>query len=234
MTRADYLKTILTQYDIVKILSNKPDAEVLRLRHKTQNKDIVVRSYQKSVLAYAKLKSISHPNIPTVFDVLDFEDGQIIFEEFIDGITVAEVLEQGNYTYHGAKKIIEGVAQALLALRELDVVHRDIKPENIIVTRGGAVKLIDFNAARIHTNGKQKDTVVLGTVGYAPPEQYGISQSDEKSDIYSLGVLLNVMLTGIHPSKTLARGKAGRVVLKCTQIDPNSRFHSIENLIAKL
>lgn len=234
MTRADYLKTILTQYDIVKILSNKNDAEVLRLRHKTQNKDIVVRSYQKSVLAYAKLKSISHPNIPTVFDVLDFEDGQIIFEEFIDGITVAEVLEQGNYTYHGAKKIIEGVAQALLALRELDVVHRDIKPENIIVTRGGAVKLIDFNAARIHTNEKQKDTVVLGTVGYAPPEQYGISQSDEKSDIYSLGVLLNVMLTGTHPSKTLARGKAGRVVLKCTQIDPNSRFHSIENLIAKL
>lgn len=234
MTRADYLKTILTQYDIVKILSNKPDAEVLRLRHKTQNKDIVVRSYQKSVLAYAKLKSISHPNIPTVFDVLDFEDGQIIFEEFIDGITVAEVLEQGNYTYHGAKKIIEDVAQALLALRELDVVHRDIKPENIIVTRGGAVKLIDFNAARIHTNGKQKDTVVLGTVGYAPPEQYGISQSDEKSDIYSLGVLLNVMLTGTHPSKTLARGKAGRVVLKCTQIDPNSRFHSIENLISKL
>lgn len=231
MTRADYLKTILTQYDIVKILSNKNGAEVLRLRHKTQNKDIVVRSYQKSVLAYAKLKSISHPNIPTVFDVLDFEDGQIIFEEFIDGITVAEVLEQGNYTYHGAKKIIEGVAQALLALRELDVVHRDIKPENIIVTRGGAVKLIDFNAARIHTNGKQKDTVVLGTVGYAPPEQYGISQSDQKSDIYSLGVLLNVMLTGVHPSKKLAQGKAGKIVLKCTQIDPNHRYDNIEKFL---
>lgn len=234
MNRAEYLQQILTQYDVVKTLSNKNGAKILRLRHKTQNKDIVVRSYPKPVLAYQKLKSITHQNLPTVFDAVNLDDGQIVFEEFIDGITAAEVLEQGKYTYHGAKKIIEGVALALLALRELDIVHRDIKPENIMVTRGGAVKLIDFNAARIHTNQKQKDTVVLGTIGYAPPEQYGISQSDEKSDIYSLGVLLNVMLTGTHPSKQLARGKAGKIVLKCTQIDPNHRFQSIENLIAKL
>lgn len=234
VTRSDYLLEILTQYDVVKILSNKNDAEVLRLRHKKQNKDIVLRSYPKTVFAYQKLKDIMHQNIPTVFDAVSLDDGQIIFEEFIDGITVAEVLEQGKYTYHGAKKVVEGVALALLALRELDIVHRDIKPENIMVTRSGTVKLIDFNAARIHKNETPKDTEILGTIGYAPPEQYGISQSDEKSDIYSLGVLLNVMLTGVHPSKKLARGKAGKIVLKCTQIDPNHRFQSIENLVAKL
>lgn len=234
MTRSEYFFDILTHYDVVKVLSNKNDCEILRLRHKEYNKDIVFRSYSKSVLAYKKIKSITHPNIPLVFDALDFDDGQIVLEEFIDGITVAEVLEQGKYTYHGAKKIIEGVALALISLRELDIIHRDIKPENIMVTRGGAIKLIDFNAARIHTDSKSKDTVILGTIGYAPPEQYGISQSDQKSDIYSLGVLLNVMLTGVHPSKKLARGKAGRIVLKCTQIDPNHRFASIENLVAKL
>lgn len=234
MTRSEYFFDILTHYDVVKVLSNKNDCEILRLRHKEYNKDIVFRSYSKSVLAYKKIKSITHPNIPLVFDALDFDDGQIVLEEFIDGITVAEVLEQGKYTYHGAKKIIEGVALALISLRELDIIHRDIKPENIIVTRHGAIKLIDFNAARIHTDSKSKDTVILGTIGYAPPEQYGISQSDQKSDIYSLGILLNVMLTGVHPSKKLARGKAGRIVLKCTQIDPNHRFASIENLVAKL
>lgn len=234
MTRSEYFFDILTHYDVVKVLSNKNDCEILRLRHKEYNKDIVFRSYSKSVLAYKKIKSITHPNIPLVFDALDFDDGQIVLEEFIDGITVAEVLEQGKYTYHGAKKIIEGVALALISLRELDIIHRDIKPENIIVTRHGAIKLIDFNAARIHTDSKSKDTVILGTIGYAPPEQYGISQSDQKSDIYSLGILLNVMLTGVHPGKKLARGKAGRIVLKCTQIDPNHRFKRIEDLIAKI
>ncbi len=234
MTRAEYLTEILTQYDVVRVLSNKNDAEILRIRHKNINRDIVLRSYSKPVLAYKKLKSITHRNIPTVYDTLNFDDGQIVLEEFVDGITVAEVLEQGKYTYHGAKKIILAVCDALLVLRDMDIVHRDIKPENIMVTRSGDVKLIDFNAARIHTNEKQKDTVVLGTIGYAPPEQYGISQSDEKSDIYSLGVLINVMLTGTHPSRQLARGKAGKIVLKCTQIDPNHRFQSIENLVAKL
>ncbi|MBE6809530.1 MAG: serine/threonine protein kinase [Ruminococcaceae bacterium] len=234
MTRAEYLAEILTQYDVVRVLSNKNDAEILRIRHKKFNRDIVLRSYLKPVLAYKKLKSITHRNIPTVYDTLNFDDGQIVLEEFIDGITVAEVLEQGKYTYHGAKKIILAVCDALLVLRDMDIVHRDIKPENIMVTRSGDVQLIDFNAARIHKNEKQKDTVILGTIGYAPPEQYGISQSDEKSDIYSLGVLLNVMLTGTHPSRQLARGKAGKIVLKCTQIDPNHRFDNIESLIVKL
>lgn len=234
MTRAEYLAEILTQYDVVRVLSNKNDAGILRIRHKKFNRDIVLRSYLKPVLAYKKLKSITHRNIPTVYDTLNFDDGQIVLEEFIDGITVAEVLEQGKYTYHGAKKIILAVCDALLVLRDMDIVHRDIKPENIMVTRSGDVKLIDFNAARIHKNEKQKDTVILGTIGYAPPEQYGFSQSDEKSDIYSLGVLLNVMLTGTHPSRQLARGKAGKIVLKCTQIDPNHRFDNIESLIVKL
>ncbi len=234
MTRDEYLMFVLKTYDVVKVLSNKNDVEVLRIRHRQQKRDLVLRSYPNSVLAYEKLKTISHSNLPHVFDVLNLHDGQIVLEEFIDGLTVAEVLEQGKYKYHGAKKVLESVCFALIALRDINIVHRDIKPENIMVTRNGDVKLIDFNAARIHKGEKQKDTVILGTIGYAPPEQYGISQSDEKSDIYSLGVLLNVMLTGSHPSKKLARGKAGKIVLKCTQIDPNHRFKSIENLIAKI
>lgn len=234
MTRENYLKLMLTQYEVVKVLSRKNDFEVLQLRHKTQNKDIVVRNYPNTVVAYQKLKDITHHNIPIVFDVVNLDDGQVVLEEFIDGITVADVLEQGKYTYHGAKKIIEGIAFALLALHDMGIVHRDIKPENIMVTPKGEVKLIDFNAARMYQNKKQKDTVVLGTIGYAPPEQYGVSQSNEKSDIYSLGVLLNVMLTGVHPSKKLAKGKAGKIVLKCTQIDPNHRYQNIESLISKL
>lgn len=234
MTRAEYLKQIFSLYDMVTVLSNKNGAEILRLRHKTRGIDIVVRSYPNTVTSYTRLKDIAHQNIPTVYDALNFDDGQIVVEEFVNGITVAEMLEQNKLSYRTAKKIVFQLCNALVVLHSINVVHRDIKPENIIVMSDGTVKLIDFNASRIHTEGKQKDTVVLGTIGYAPPEQYGISQSDQKSDIYSLGVLLNVMLTGMHPSKKLARGRAGKIVLKCTQIDPNHRFQSIENVMAKL
>lgn len=234
MKKEEYLSELFEIYDIVKVLTAKNGNEVIRIRHKKLNKDLILRNYSLPVLPYEKILGLTHPNIPAVFETLNFEDGQIVLEEFIDGVTVAEVLEQGNYTYHGAVKIINGICNALFALRDFNIIHRDIKPENIMVTKTGGVKLIDLNAARIYCDKKQKDTVVLGTVGYAPPEQYGISQSDEKSDIYSLGVLLNVMLTGAHPSRLLAKGKAGRIVLKCTQIDPNSRFRSIEELVMKL
>lgn len=109
-------------------------------------------------------------------------------------------------------------------------VHRDIKPENIMITNNGTVKLIDFNASRIYDKNKSSDTISLGTIGYASPEQLGINQSDARTNIYALGVLLNVMLTGEHPSKRLAKSRAGKIVLKCTQINPNKRFFQQNSL----
>lgn len=234
MTQDEYLSRIFSVYDVVKILSKKEDRRVLRIRHKEFKKDLVLRCYNKPAEAYQRLKGLINKNIPTVYEALIFEDGQVVLEEFIDGLTAAEVLEQNNYTLRGAKTVLKGVCNALLTLRDLNIVHRDIKPENIMIDKSGNPKLIDFDASRIYNSNSSADTTVLGTIGYAPPEQYGISQSGEKSDIYALGVLLNVMLTGAHPSKTLAKGRAGRIVLKCTQIDPDSRYKTIEELIRKL
>ena len=87
----------------------------------------------------------------------------------------------------------------------------------------------DFNAARrISNNGK--DTVIMGTVGYASPEQLGVGESDARTDIYAVGVLLNVMITGKHPSEKLAKGKAGRIIRKCTSVNPDERYQSAEKL----
>ncbi len=234
MTRAEYISDLLLLYDIVGILSRKNGAEILRLRRKPSGREIVLRSYPSPVPAYDIIKGIRHPNIPEVLDVLRMDDGVIILEEYVDGITVAEVLKSGNYKYRGAKLIITEVCSALQYLHSVDIIHRDIKPENIIITSNRGVKLLDFNASRIFDDEKSRDTVVLGTIGYAPPEQFGLSQSNKKSDIYAVGVLLNVMLTGRHPSEKLARGKAGKIVLKCTSIDPNSRFSSAQKLLEAL
>jgi serine/threonine protein kinase len=139
----------------------------------------------------------------------------------------------GRYTYDGAKAVVMGVCKAAHSLHERNIIHRDIKPENIIITDKGTVKLIDLNASRIQ-KGSSQDTVRLGTIGYASPEQLGVCESDRRSDIYAIGVLLNVMLTGEHPSKCIARGKAGRIVKKCTDIDPNSRYDTVYELMKAL
>src|SRR5699024_6653849 len=103
------------------------------------------------------------------------------------------------------------ICKALWVLHSMAAVHRDIKPENVIL-RGSDAVLIDFDAARLHKPDHETDTQILGTTGFAAPEQYGLSQSDTRTDIYSLGILINVMLTGERPSKKLAEGHMGRVV----------------------
>ena len=105
-----------------------------------------------------------------------------------------------------------------------------MKPENIII-RGRDAILIGFDAARLHKPEAENDTQVLGTTGFAAPEQYGLSQSDTRTDIYSLGVLVSVMLTGEHPSKRLAEGDMGRVVQHCTQVNPRKRYKDVLHLM---
>ncbi len=229
MTREQYLTELFGGYSMVKVLSDKNDCKVLRVRNKQNQKDMVVRSFLSPVLAYEELYRISSKNLPVIFDVIPLDDGQIVLEEFIEGVTISEVMESGRYHYIGARRVIRSVCEALRILHSMNLVHRDIKPENIVVAEDGRVVLIDFNAARKITCAA-KDTVVMGTVGYASPEQLGVAQSDARTDIYAMGVLLNVMITGKHPSEKIARGKAGKIVRKCTNVNPDERYKSVQKL----
>ncbi len=229
MTREQYLTEILKAYSLVSVLSDKNACRVLKLKNKEQDRYIVLRSLQKSLSAYEELYKISCANLPLIYDVINLDDGQIVLEEFIDGVTIAEVMESGKYRYIGARKVLRSVCHALSVLHERNIVHRDIKPENVMITTDGRVVLIDFNIAR-KISTASKDTVVMGTVGYASPEQLGLTQSDERTDIYALGVLLNVMITGKHPSEKLAKGKSGKIVRKCTSVNPDERYQSAKKL----
>lgn len=229
MTREAYIKKLFAAYSLVSVLSEKNGCKVLRLRNRASGKDMVLRSFPLHLDAYEILCGIRCENLPEIYDAIDLDDGQIVLEEYIDGITVAQVMEGGNYRYLGAKKVLTGVCHGLSVLHERGLVHRDVKPENVIIGSDGQVVLIDFNASRMVSNAC-KDTVIMGTVGYASPEQLGISQSDARTDIYAVGVLLNVMLTGRHPTEAFARGRAGRVVKKCTSLNPDDRYQSAETL----
>ncbi len=233
MTTQEYLDRLFEVYSLVSVLSDKNGCRVLRLRNKTLQKDLVVRIYDTVQPTYNELCKTSHKNLPIIYDSIKLDNGQVVLEEFISGITVNDVLENGKYRYLGAKRVLSAVCDALSVLHERGIVHRDIKPDNVMITDSGRVVLIDFNAARQMTNAT-KDTVVMGTVGYAAPEQLGISQSDPRTDIYALGVMLNVMLTGEHPSLKIAKGKAGNIVRKCTCLNSDERFQTVEQLASAL
>ena len=139
------------------------------------------------------------------------------------------LLEGGVLDWSEARKVTADICGALWVLHSMGAVHRDVKESNVIL-RGSDAVLIDFDASRIVKPEHPADTVILGTTGYAAPEQFGMSQTDGRADIYSLGVLLNVMPTGQHPSRRVAEGRAGRIVRRCTMMNPDQRFHDVLEL----
>ena len=99
MTRDEYLTQIFKIYSLVSVLSNKNGCKVLKLKNKENNKHIVLRNFSKPVNAYEELYAINCVNLPLIYDVISLNDGQVVLEEYIEGITVAEVMESGSYNY---------------------------------------------------------------------------------------------------------------------------------------
>ncbi|MBO5066015.1 MAG: serine/threonine protein kinase [Clostridia bacterium] len=226
-----FLEDILKeQYFIVKVLKNTEEKSIVLLRHKVLEKDMICRKFKGNAEAYKILNGIIFPTLPQIYEVTKAEGKIIVLEEFIKGVTVADILSNGLFNERGVKKIIRDLCDALTVIHSYGIIHRDIKPENIMITDEGSVKLIDFDAARLFKNGQSKDTKIIGTTGYAAPEQFGLAQSDERTDIFAVGVLMNVMLTGEHPSQKIYKGKLSKTIEKCIQIDPKKRYRSAEEL----
>ena len=108
------------------------------------------------------------------------------------------------------------------------LIHRDIKPTNIMISEFGNVMLLDFNAAKYQSGqkGRESDTVLLGTQGYAAPEQYGFGESSPKTDIYSLGIVLKEAVQSLNAYD----GSFDAIIEKCTRIDPSKRYRSVTDL----
>ena len=227
------LSSIDAEYETVKTIKNSERGCVSLLQNKQNGTRFIFRHYQGSGEVYRKLLSVSCPNLPKIMEAAE-QDGMVaVLEEYIQGDSLAFLLAGACFTPAEARKITFQLCNALWVLHSLGAVHRDIKPENVII-RGSEAVLIDFDASRIFKSEISHDTQILGTTGYAAPEQYGITQTDERADIYSLGVLLNIMLTGKHPSKELVSGRLGRIVQKCTMVNPKKRYKSVLYLMEAL
>ena len=227
-----FLEAVTTEYDTLRVLKQSPRGTVSVVRHKKSGTCYVFRRYSGSGEVYRRLLPVLCPHLPQIMEAE--QDGQTaVLEEYVQGDTLAELLMGARLTEREARQVTMQLCQALHVLHSMGAVHRDVKPENVIL-RGSDAVLIDFDAARIYKDESESDTQVLGTTGFAAPEQYGIFQSDERADIFSLGVLLNIMLTGKHPSREMAAGKMGRIVRKCTMTAPEQRYQSARALMEVL
>lgn len=228
-----FLEAVTTEYDTLHVLKRSPRGTVSIVRHKKSGTRYVFRRYSGSGEVYRRLLPVLCPHLPQIMEAAE-QDGQTaVLEEYVQGDTLAELLTGAKLTEKEARQVTMQLCQALHVLHSMGAVHRDVKPENVIL-RGSDAVLIDFDAARIYKDESESDTQVLGTTGFAAPEQYGIFQSDERADIFSLGVLLNIMLTGKHPSREMAAGKMGRIVRKCTMTAPEQRYQSARALMEVL
>ena len=222
-----------TEFEVVRLLKERPRGSVRLIRHNAGGNQFILRHFQGNGEVYRRLLSCSCRHLPLVYEAAEQDGENIVIEEFVQGDTLDFLLKEALFSPQETKQTIKQLCQGLWVLHSMAAVHRDIKPENVIL-RGNDAVLIDFDAARLHKPQAEADTQILGTTGFAAPEQYGLGQSDARTDIYSLGVLMNVMLTGQHPSKKLAEGRLGRIIQRCTQINPAKRYKNVLHLMEAL
>lgn len=222
-----------TAFDTVRLLRETPRGSVALLRHRESGRAYVFRRFRGEADVYRRLQSVKCPHLPRVYETAERGGETLVLEEYVHGDSLHELLRGASFTPRETRSVAMELCRALWVLHGFGAVHRDVKPENVLLRPEGAV-LIDFDASRVVKPEAENDTRILGTLGYAAPEQFGFSQSDGRTDIYSLGVLMNVMLTGAHPSRVPARGRLGRVIQKCTMTAPEKRYPDILHLMEAL
>lgn len=193
-----------------------------------------VKLFNKELLL--RLMELDIKDIPKIYLCVEDGDELTVIEEYIHGETLYEYQKKnGLFNEREAAEIICRLCDILSQLHSFNppIIHRDIKPMNIMISNDGVVKLIDFDAARENIEGEVEDTYLMGTKEFAAPEQYGFGQSDARTDIYALGIMLNVMLTGEVPknriygndSKTLTK-----IIKKCIMLEPDKRYRNVNEL----
>lgn len=211
-----------------------------------KNDEVVVNS----LLAEANLiKRLDHPALPRIVDIIDNGITIYIVMDYIEGESLDKILleygaQKENTVIEWAKQICD--ALSYLHSQKPPIIYRDMKPANVMLKPEGNIKIIDFGIAREFKEQNLADTTVLGTNGYAPPEQYGSRQTDARSDIYALGMTMHHLLTGIDPrpkdymylpvrqwNPELSEG-IEIIVDKCVQPAAENRYQSCADLLYDL
>ena len=199
--------------------------------------------------------TITDPAVATVYSLEEVDGHLLLASEFLDGPTLRSVIDEGPMDVGMVHGVGLQVARGLRAAHEAGVVHRDLKPENVIITPGGAAKIVDFGIALLERPGHTHDAkltragAMIGTPAYMAPEQLMGQQVDARADIYAFGVILAEMLSGRHPLSSpepapvagertpehdMLAGVLQRIADHCRQTSPAKRVGTALELVAML
>lgn len=191
----------------------------------------IINVYNKNV--YEKIMTNPINGLPKIFNLIEDDGSLVVLEEYITGETLQDMIDNGHtfsdeeiikYTY----KLCDIVSQ--LHANTPAIIHRDIKPSNVILTPDGRIILLDLNAAKYYSASESQDTILLGTKGYAAPEQYGFGSSTIKTDIYAIGMLMVALISGEPLYSHKLNSSLDDIIANCTKINPAERYSSINQL----
>ena len=226
----EYLKT---EYTLKSTLKDSVQSSVYLYQKNDSAKQIVkISQKNRNDHVLRRLRGQLNKNTATIYEVCSNDEDVTVLEEYISGATLRHIVEANGGTLKRelAVKYALDICNGLVFIHSLGIIHRDIKPSNIIITEQGEAVIIDFGIARLTDDSKYSDTKNLGTAGYAAPEQFGIYQSDPVTDIYAVGVLLNELLLGVHPTIDTPKGKLGKVINKCIMAQMSKRYQTVSEL----
>ncbi len=257
------------RYEIIEQVGAGGMADVYKAKDQKLNRFVAVkvmkREFSEDKTFVTKFREeaqsaagFTHPNIVSVYDVEEADGLYYIVMELVEGITLKQYIERkGKLPVREVISIAVQVSMGLEAAHNNKIIHRDIKPQNIIISKEGKAKLADFGIAKAATSEAVKENAVMGSIHYTSPEQARGDASDEKSDIYSLGITIYEMLTGKVPfdgdttvSVALQHIKEkapslrennpeiseelDAIVLKCIEKNPEDRYSNMGELINDL
>lgn len=222
----------ISYYDQVAVLNE--EHHVYLVQHKTSKKIFVKKElsvYNKAL--YEQLKDNPISGLPRIYELCEEDKKLIVIEEYICGDTLEELVESGTLIS------MEEVSNYMLQLCDIvmklhncnpAIIHRDIKPSNVMLTQFGHIVLLDLNAAKYESFDKAEDTMLLGTKGYAAPEQYGFGASSLQTDIFAMGTLLKYLTCGDINADVEKTNAFSKVIAKSTQLDAKRRYSSVLQL----
>ncbi len=225
-------------YEIIEAISDSSKSAVCLASCSEYDEPIIVKVIKfGDAKIVERISGIDSEHIPHILNWNQNGDEITIFEEYIDGKSIDDYVRETGADATAVKNLILQAGEALQYLHAMEppIIHRDLKPANIFVTPEGVVKIIDFDASREYKDDSAHDTRTLGTQEYAPPEQFGYSQTDARSDIYSLGVVLRDLLSILSDaSDRVDDGMFSHlraVVNRATMFDPEDRFSDIGEMM---
>lgn len=210
-----------TTYQRIKTIKETEKSRIYLVFEDDAQTLLVEKHLQGHLALYRRLVDLHHPYLPKLHDVR-FQDGEtVIWEEYIHGASLAEIKASDEQLSQWLFELCDVVD----FLHQHKIIHRDIKPSNLLLGQDGHIRLIDFDAAREHRDDVDSDTRLLGTKGFAPPEQYGFAQTDQRADIYAIGVTWKALL-----GSRAAQAQYRRVLQRCTDLNPEKRYASAKAL----